>query len=161
MQNVVQKYGIANTLIAAVRSNPCWTGKLLQEFAVPDLQLKLDGLQAFEQGTSIPEGAFSISSPELPESPSFAEAGGDATNQARAKATELASEEGNEIRSVQSGISEYDQGVVDTISGSEKNAIVGVQESFGSGGLLAMSASEAGTTEQRASEAQNVIQRLG
>ena len=161
MQNVVQKYGIANTLIAAVRSNPCWTGKLLKEFAVPDLQLKLDGLQAFEQGTSIPEGAFSISSPELPESPEFETPAATAIADARAKANELAQGVSNQILAVQSGIEEFFQGAYETVSQGAKDAIVGVQESFGSGGLLAMSASEAGTTEQRASEAQNLIGRLG
>ena len=160
MRNMVQKYGVANTLIAAVRSNPCWTGQLLKEFAVPGLQDKLDALQAFEQGTSIPSGTFSIPTPELPEAPPFVAAGADAINQAKAKANELAEEVGNAVRSVQSGITEFAQGAIDTVSASAKNAIAGIQESLGSEGLLAMSASEAGTTEQRAAEAQNVIGRL-
>jgi len=160
MRDMVQKYGVANTLIAAVRSNPCWTGQLLKEFAVPGLQDKLDALQAFEQGTSIPAGTFSIPTPELPEAPPFVAAGADAINQAKAKANELAEEVGNAVRSVQSGITEFAQGAIDTVSASAKNAIAGIQESLGSEGLLAMSASEAGTTEQRAAEAQNVIGRL-
>ena len=161
MRDMVQKYGTANTLIAAVRSNPCWTGQLMKEFANPDLQGKLDALQAFEQGTSIPSGTFSIPTPELPEAPPFVAAGADAINQAKAKANELAGEVGNAVRSVQSGITEFAQGAIDTVSASAKNAIAGIQESLGSEGLLAMSASEASTTEQRASEAQNVIGRLG
>ena len=160
MRDMVQKYGTANTLIAAVRSNPCWTGQLFEEFAVPGLQDKLDALQAFEQGTSIPAGTFSIPTPELPEAPAFVAAGADAINQAKAKANELAEEVGNAVRSVQSGITEFAQGAIDTVSASAKNAIAGIQESLGSEGLLAMSASEAGTTEQRAAEAQNVIRRL-
>jgi hypothetical protein len=160
MRNMVQKYGVANTLIAAVRSNPCWTGQLMKEFAVPGLQGKLDALQSFEQGTSIPSGTFSIPTPELPEAPPFVAAGADAINQAKAKANELAEEVGNAVRSVQSGITEFAQGAIDTVSASAKNAIAGIQESLGSEGLLAMSASEAGTTEQRAAEAQNVIGRL-
>ena len=160
MRDMVQKYGVANSLIAAVRSNPCWTGQLMKEFAVPGLQDKLDALQAFEQGTSIPAGTFSIPTPELPEAPAFVAAGADAINQAKAKANELAEEVGNAVRSVQSGITEFAQGAIDTVSASAKNAIAGIQESLGSEGLLAMSASEAGTTEQRASEAQNVIRRL-
>ena len=160
MRDMVQKYGTANTLIAAVRSNPCWTGQLLKEFAVPGLQDKLDALQAFEQGTSIPSGTFSIPTPELPETPPFVAAGADAINQAKAKANELAEEVGNTVRSVQAGITEFVQGAVDTISESAKNAISGIQDSLGSEGLLAMSASEASTTEARAAEAQNVIGRL-
>ena len=161
MQNMVQKYGVANTLIAAVRSNPCWTGQLFEEFAVPNLQGKLDALKAFEQGTAIPSGTFSIPSPDLPEAPPFVEAGADAINQAKAKANELAEEVGNTVRSVQAGITEFVQGAVDTVSASAKNAIAGIQESLGSKGLLAMAASEAGTTEQRAAEAQSTIERLG
>ncbi len=160
MRDMVQKYGTANTLIAAVRSNPCWTGQLFEEFALPGLQEKLDALKAFEQGTSIPSGTFTIDTPELPEAPPFVAAGADAINQAKAKANELAEEVGNAIRSVQSGITEFAQGAIDTVSASAKNAIAGIQESLGSEGLLAMSASEAGTTEQRAAEAQNVIRRL-
>ena len=160
MREMVQKYGTANTLIAAVSSNPCWTGKLFEEFAKPGLQEKLDTLKSLVQGQS-PTGSFTISTPELPEAPPFAQAGADAINQAKTKANELAQEVGNAVRSVQSGITEFAQGATDTVSASSKNAIASIQQSLGSGGLLAMSASEAGTTEQRATEAQNVIGRLG
>lgn len=160
MKDMVQKYGVANTLIAAVRSNPCWTGQLLKEFAVPDLQLKLDGLEALSQGTAIPDGAFSIPSPELPETPEFQTPGAEAIADARAKANELAQGISNEILAIQSGIEEVQQQISDTISEATKSVVNGIADAFGSKGLLAMSASDAGTPEQRAAEAEATIRTI-
>ena len=152
MKNMVQKYGVANTLIAAVKSNPCWTGQLLKEFAVPDLQLKLDGLEALVQGTEIPAGAFTIESPELPETPDFQTPVANAIADARNKASELAQEVAAEVRAIQSGIEEFKQEVTETITQGAKNAINEIKE-LGSRALLAMSADESPTTEQRAAAA--------
>ena len=161
MKNMVQKYGVANTLIAAVRSNPCWTGQLLEEFAVPGLQDKLDALKAMSQGTALPAGTFSIPSPELPEAPPFVEAAGEAIGEAKAKANELAEEVGNAIRSVQSGIEEFKQEVSETISAAAKSAIEGLGIEYSTPGYLAMSRSEAYDVLQRTDEARDLMRRLG